>query len=182
MTWSIHGNSDALALGISESGHPYINGTASNHKPSSTHLYASIPTTHGEVNIKFCEKLSGLEFLWDISPTNATELQIDGSGDGLYERSKNSPESSHGCLKYFTEPDSIVASIVLPPEIFKNVWPLFHDVLLEPNLVYCIQLDFHGFRKEGAVSDTPTIKEFVDDKPYFVDEVSFSFCRRKNKT
>jgi len=174
--WSIIGNNDALALAISESGHSTIHGTASSHEL----IYTPSPTTHGEAVIKFCEELSGLEFLWGIYPANAAEELNDGTEHGLYERSKNSPESSHGWFKYFTEPDSIVAQIILPPATFKNVWPLFHDVLLEPNLVYCISLDFFGFKEEGAVSDIPTIKEFVNDKPYFTDEVSFSL-RNKEK-
>lgn len=195
MTWFVDGDSGSLTLGISESGCHRIEGNAINHKIQKS--LSSLPSSHEIAQKKLFEKLSSLEFLWSIHPSNAKDLDIcdnniDNSPD-LFERCRSSPESNHFYLCYYDFEDdrespiqgrvkSIAANIILPVATFDKVWALFHSVLLEPSLYYDIRIDFLGFKVEGSSSETLTINEFLNGKPYYSHEtlngVSFGIGRK----
>lgn len=158
MSWFIEGDGDKLYMNISDSADPEICGNASSSEPRPVGGPIGVDN-----DIEFLLKLGALECAWEILPVNASPFEID-LGNGFYERSIKAPETNHASISYF--PEFVGVSIVLPPCTFEKVWALFHDVLLEPCLRYSISLGFLGFNVEPVSTGRPTIKEFVNGKPY----------------
>ena len=167
MAWLIFGDRSKLTMAVSDRGFQTCHGTAK-HEPAPPSF------NNGNMDPATLARIKHAECAWSIHKPNDSGVHIDPAGEGLLQRLLENPEKCHGMIKFSANPSDFVGfSIVLPEPVFSNVWRLFEQVLSTDSLQYCLNVDFLGFRAPHAQTETPTSKEFVDEKPYFFDKISF---------
>ncbi|MGP1609391.1 MAG: hypothetical protein ACTS5G_01700 [Burkholderiales bacterium] len=176
MSWFVTGNRAGTVLAVSDSGTPICHGQG-HHEPEPVGL-----NDYGtSINYPLLRRLQKAECAWTIALPSEAPDRIDGNDEGLIERMQNSPEQSHGMIKFFPDPTDLVGIVaVIPEPAFSHIRRLMELVLLSESLSYAITIDFLGFRVPHAATDTPTWEEFIDGKPYFFNEISVALSANKN--
>lgn len=164
MVWFVSGKGADVRIGISESGSMEIFGDGK-HEFTLAHN-ASVEATR---------QIAAAPVSWSIHCADAAEVDIDGTGTGLYKRVRSSLERTHGSIQFFSKaPAFLGVSLVLPSTHFMNALRLFEVVLAHRRLGFHLALEFLGFRVPEAAVDTPTADEFLDGRVYFFNGVSIT--------
>lgn len=170
MVWFITGNRSDLVLAVSDSGVPICHGQGK-HQPQPT----GIDDFGGNIDRALLKRIQAAECGWTIALPTDAEVNIDGLGEGLFDRAEKSPGASHGMIKFYAHsPDAVTFVLVAPEGMFAQIRRLLELVLLSDSLEYIIAAEFHGFRVPHAQTATPTWQEFIEGKPLFFGELSFS--------
>jgi hypothetical protein len=182
MTWSITGGSDALVLGVSTHGNPFIRGVGS-HVPYFPDDPAG-PATRSDYTAiqRALARLQTVNADWRIFSSAAARVELGNFHAPLVarvDRSSNEPTAEIGCIDDDKNKEPALSFIaVLPAQVFNRVHALFTGMLLAPaSLKYKIAFGFHTFRCPGVSVDLPTLEEFLSGVPYFTSELSVSFHR-----
>ncbi|UIF89280.1 hypothetical protein [Cupriavidus sp. UYPR2.512] len=166
MSWFITGRRDGLVLRVSEAGVPILGGKG---------LHECRPADGGRFDKALLKRIEEAGCEWTITVPTQSELHIDPSAEGLYERVQEAPSQSHAAIQFFElDGNEFVGfSIVVPESTFEHIRRLLELVLLSDSLEYMATVNFLTFRAAHAQTETPTLEEFIDGKPLFVGEVTF---------
>ena len=170
MVWSITGKRSGLVLGVSDTGCPGCHGRG-NHEP----VPLGLNDFGGNIDHALLRRIRAAECSWSLFPSSESELHIDGGGDGLFARVQEAPKTSHGMFKFYEHsPDAVTCSVVVPETTFFHIHRLLEKVMLSDALEFVIVAEFLGFRVPHAKTETPTWQEFIEGRPLFFTEASFS--------
>jgi hypothetical protein len=167
MVWLITGKRGSLVLGISEAGTPLCNSTA-RHSPQPPGLGG-----FGEdMTPTLLRRIQRAKCRWRIVASNDRDMNIDLGADGLLERVKRSPETSHGMIRFFENADTVAVVMVLPDGRCAGIQRLMELVLQSNALEYRIAANYISFQRLRSKAETPSWLEFVGGKPFFFDDLS----------
>jgi hypothetical protein len=168
MVWFITGNRSDLVLAVSDSGAPICHGQGK-HEPRPT----GVDDFGSNIDRALLTRIQAAECGWTIALPTDAEVNIDGLGEGLFDRAQKSPGESHGMIKFYAHsPDAVTFVLVAPEGTFSQFRRLLELVLLSDSLEYIITAEFGGFRVPHAQTATPTWQEFIDGKPLFFSQLS----------
>lgn len=169
MYLSLTGDRDDVRLGISDTGSWHLFGEAK-------HEFSS---THNSAEHEVISTVRNALMAWSIYPSDAEEIDIDGTSLGLFQRVKQEPSKPHGMLVYFADnPHLLGVTVALPPDTFSKVKELLEHVLLSSGLEFRLTLSFIGIRVPESESEAPTSAEFLAGVPLFFDEVAIIVSNR----
>lgn len=175
MGWFITGNRRGLVFGVSDSGLPRCHG-------SGTHTLEHSERHGFGINTDQHRRIQQAECSWSIVTSSESELNIDGNADGLFSKVQQSPDKSHGMIKFYAaSPELVGFSIVVSESAFAHIRRIFELALISESNQYMIHVGFLCFRVPHAKTETPTCDEFIDGKPYFFDEISVSLRSVENE-
>jgi hypothetical protein len=124
MGWFITGNRKGLVLGVSDTGLPICHGSGA-HDPKSPGLN----DFGGNIDHTLLQRIQQAECGWTIVISSESELHIDGNGEGLFAQVQQSPEKSHGMIKFYAHsPDVVAFMVVVPQSAFVHIRQLFELV------------------------------------------------------
>lgn len=109
---------------------------------------------------------------WRMLASTDRDMNIETGADGLLERVKRSPHSSHGMIRYFEKADTVAVVMVLPEAHCARVQQLFARVLQSNALEYRIAANYLAFHRPHSKAETPSWPEFVGGKPFFFEDMS----------
>ena len=172
--WFIQGGSHSIGLGVDESGDKSIWGNVANSEaePPSDEFDRDMDQRFDH-QVSFYEYLSDMKLSWSISPYGAKELIINRE---LVRAAELAPTKSHLVLHHWDD-RFIGLAIVLPSDLFRDVWDLFLQVLHDEELKYRMLISFPGFKWPHIDIPVPSVSEFRDGIPYITSGVSFSVSR-----
>ena len=173
MSWSITGDRPGTRFRISGSGVPSICGSGKHH----------IEAADDSIDPVSRKRLAACECSWSIWVPSEEPWRLDPNREGLLKRIKANPNGTHGSIHYFEQsPQLLGFTVVVPEIIFSRIQRLFELLLSSDSLEYSLAGDFPRFRAPHANTETPSLDEFMNGKPYFFKELNVAVFPKSEDT